>query len=456
MNTPPAKFADRLAIGAAERTQRLAFLRLGNEDIRLLRGMLPMMQRRVDGIVAKFYEHLLEFGDARAFFPDQQTLEHVKSTQREYLLDLCRGNFDDAYVDKRLQIGVVHERIGLVPKWYIGSYCNFLGLIVPMIVSRFWWRPGKCVRCIMAFIKIMNFDEQLAMDTYIGSVVAKLRGFGVQVREAAQMLAAAVGEISASSSQFAANATETSVSIVQTTTTMEEVRQTAELASEKARDVADGATKAAEQSDIGRKATAESADGIARIKQQMASIAESMVQLSDQSRAIGQIIASVDDLAQQSKLLAVNAAIEAAKAGEQGAGFAVVAEEVKTLAAQSKQATARIRAILGDIQKATSAAVMATEQGSHAVENGMAQSQHAGSAIDGLAASITIAADAATQIAASAKQQLTGVDQVADAMKGIKLASAQNVESARQLESATQRLQGLGQKLKLLTEQFQA
>jgi methyl-accepting chemotaxis protein len=178
--------------------------------------------------------------------------------------------------------------------------------------------------------------------------------------------------------------------------------------------------------------------------------------LSDQSRAIGQIIASVDDLAQQSKLLAVNAAIEAAKAGEHGTGFAVVAEEVKALAAQSKQATARIRAILGDVQKATSAAVMATEQGSHAVENGMAQSQHAGSAIDALAGSITNAADAASQIAASAKQQLTGVDQVADAMKGIKLASTQNVESARQLESAAQRLQDLGQKLKLLTEQFQA
>jgi methyl-accepting chemotaxis protein len=434
----------------------MAFLRLGDEDIRLLKEMLPMMQRHVDGIVAAFYKHLLGFSEARAFFPDERTLNHVKSTQREYLLDLCRGNFDNAYVERRLQIGVVHERIGLVPKWYIGSYCNFLGLILPLIVRRHWWRPAKCVRCFMAFIKIMNFDEQMAMDTYIGSVIEKLRSLGVQVRDAAGALAAAVGEISASSSKFAANATETSVSIVQTTTTMEEVRQTVELASEKAREVADGATRAAEQSDNGRKATTGSTEGMSRIRQQMASIAESMLQLSDQSRAIGQIIASVDDLAQQSKLLAVNAAIEAVKAGEHGTGFAVVAEEVKALAVQSKQATARIRAILGDIQKATSAAVMATEQGTHAVENGMVQSAHAGSAIDALAGSITRAADAATQIAASAQQQLIGVDQVTDAMKGIKLANAQNVESARQLESAAQRLQDLGQKLKVLVEGFHA
>jgi methyl-accepting chemotaxis protein len=186
----------------------------------------------------------------------------------------------------------------------------------------------------------------------------------------------------------------------------------------------------------------------------MGSIAESMVQLSDQSRAIGQIIATVDDLAQQSKLLAFNASIEAAKAGEQGKGFGVVASEVKALAEQSKLATMRVRGILNDIQKATSAAVMATEQGSHAVDNGMFQSGHAGSAIEALALSIGSSAEAATQIAASSQQQLVGVDQVAGAMKGIKQASTQNVESARQLETAAQRLQELGQKLKELVDQF--
>ncbi len=111
-----------------------------------------------------------------------------------------------------------------------------------------------------------------------------------------------------------------------------------------------------------------------RIQTHMDSIAASIVRLSDQSQAIGEIIASVNDLAEQSNLLAVNAAIEAAKAGEQGKGFAVVAQEVRSLAEQSKQATAQVRNILGDIQKATSAAVMATEQGSKAVEAGVKQS----------------------------------------------------------------------------------
>jgi methyl-accepting chemotaxis protein len=162
----------------------------------------------------------------------------------------------------------------------------------------------------------------------------------------------------------------------------------------------------------------------------------------------------VNDLAEQSNLLAVNAAIEAAKAGEQGKGFAVVAQEVKSLAAQSKQATAQVRAILGDIQKATSAAVMAAEQGSKAVEVGMRRSGEVGESIRALADSIEEAARAATQIVASAQQQLVGMDQVALAMQNIEQASAQNVASTKQTAGAAQKLHDLGQKLKQVAEQY--
>ena len=98
--------------------------------------------------------------------------------------------------------------------------------------------------------------------------------------------------------------------------------------------------------------------GMNQIRRQMEAIASSMMRLSEQSQTIGQIIATVDDLAAQSNLLAVNAAIEAAKAGEHGKGFGVVAQEVKSLAEQSRQATNQVRTILSDIQKATAAAVI--------------------------------------------------------------------------------------------------
>jgi methyl-accepting chemotaxis protein len=191
-----------------------------------------------------------------------------------------------------------------------------------------------------------------------------------------------------------------------------------------------------------------------RIQTQMESIAESVVKLSEQSQAIGEIIATVNDLADQSNLLAVNAAIEAAKAGEHGRGFAVVAQEVKNLAEQSKQATTQVRGILGDIQKATSAAVLATEQGDKAVEAGVKQSTEAGEAIRLLADGITESARTATQIAASSQQQLVGTDQVAMAMENIKEASLQNIAGTKQVEAAAQNLHELGQRLKRLVEQY--
>ena len=272
--------------------------------------------------------------------------------------------------------------------------------------------------------------------------------------EGINVLGSSASEISTSTTQFAASATETATAVSETTTTVEEVRQTAQVSSQKAKAVSETAQKVAQISQSGKKSTEDTVEGMDRIRQQMEAIAESMVRLSEQSQAIGQIVATVEDLAAQSNLLAVNAAIEAAKAGEQGKGFAVVAQEVKSLAEQSKQATNQVRTILNDIQKATSAAVMATEQGSKAVEAGVKQSAQAGQSIQTLAGSVAEAAQAASQIAASSQQQLVGVDQVASAMESIKQASTQNVDSARQLERAARNLKELGQKLKQLVERY--
>ena len=285
-------------------------------------------------------------------------------------------------------------------------------------------------------------------------MVENLREQTRQLVEGANVLGAAASEIVASTTQLASSASESAAAVSETTTTVEEVRQTAQLASQKAKYVSDSAQKAAQISLSGRKSTEDVGAGMTRIRQQMDAIAASMGRLSEQSQTIGQIIATVEDLAAQSNLLAVNAAIEAAKAGEHGKGFGVVAQEVKSLAEQSRQATTQVRTILSDIQKATTDAVLATEQGSKAVEAGSRQSEVAGESIQALAGSVTEAAQAATQIAASSQQQLVGVDQVAAAMESIKQASTQNVASAQQLETAARNLNGLGQRLKQMVERY--
>ncbi|HSI95949.1 MAG: PAS domain S-box protein [Methylophilaceae bacterium] len=273
-----------------------------------------------------------------------------------------------------------------------------------------------------------------------------------EMQETVSILAASTSDILDAASQVAMGSTQTATSVSETTATVEEVKQTALMAADKARNVSESAQRTADISKHGKKSVEESVEAMRHIQSQMESVAESIVRLSEQSQAIGEIIATVNDLAEQSNLLAVNAAIEAAKAGEQGKGFAVVAQEVKSLAGQSKLATTQVRAILGEIQKATNAAVMATEQGSKAVESGVRLSGEVGLSINALAESIEEAARAANQIAVSAQQQLIGMDQAVGAIKGISLASQQNVDSAGQAKTAAQNLHALGLKLKQMME----
>jgi methyl-accepting chemotaxis protein len=277
-----------------------------------------------------------------------------------------------------------------------------------------------------------------------------LRRVTREIQESISVLSSSAQQIVATTTQVASAATETATAVSETTTTVEEVKQTAQLSSQKAKYVSETAQKVAQVSQGGKKSAAESIDAMKKIREQMESIAESIVRLSEQSQAIGEIMLTVNDLAEQSNLLAVNASIEAAKAGEQGKGFAVVAQEVRNLADQSKQATAQVRSILGEIQKATNAAVMVTEQGSKAVEVGVQQAARAGESVQQLTESIAEAAQAAAQIAASSQQQMAGMDQVALAMESIKTASTQNVASTKQTESAAKDIDELGRRLKEL------
>ncbi|MBI5643250.1 MAG: methyl-accepting chemotaxis protein [Deltaproteobacteria bacterium] len=297
-------------------------------------------------------------------------------------------------------------------------------------------------------------DEVGILTQTFRSMVARLQKQTKDITEAVTVLASSSNEIAATTAELASGTEQTAIAVSETTTTVEEVKQTANVSSQKARHVSEIAQTAVQVSQAGTRLVNETIGGINRIKEQVEYIADTIVKLSEHNQAIGEIIAAVDDLAEQSNLLAVNASIEASKAGEHGKGFIVVAQEIKSLSEQSKQATKQVRTILNDIQRSSSAAVMATEKGSKAVDGTVSQSSGTGDSIQALASSIAEASQAVIQIAASSQQQLVGMDQVALAMNNIKQATTQNAASTKQVEMTVRNLQELGQKLKVLVEHY--
>lgn len=298
-------------------------------------------------------------------------------------------------------------------------------------------------------------DDLYLLGETLNEMVERLGEMTRRVRQVAASVSSAAAEIMATTNQQQATAAEQSASVTQTASTVEEVRTTVLQTATRAQAVTEAAQQSVDVTRIGQTAVADTVEGMDIIRQQVEAIAENILALSERTQQIGEIIDAVNDIAEQSKLLALNASIEAARAGEEGRGFAVVAMEVRQLAEQSHEATSRVREILNEIQAATNTAVMVTEEGSKGTQRGMSLVKRAGEAIQDLAATIEESAQAASQIAASTRQQTNGMDQLATAMQAIKQASVEAAASTQQADRSARELNELAKQMEEVVARYQ-
>ena len=241
-------------------------------------------------------------------------------------------------------------------------------------------------------------------------------------------------------SQVASATAQTAAATNETTATVEEVKQTAMLAQEKASEISELSKTVVETSKFSEHSASMNFGHFEQIQSDMDQVAEAIDRLNQEAQSVGEIIATVNDLAEQSNLLSVNASIEAAKAGDAGKGFTVVATEVKSLAEQSKRAVARVRAVLGEIQKASEVVVRAAEQGRETVAMGRNEASQALSNAGKRVVVATKAAEETSQIAATSRQQLAGMEQISNAITSIAEAERQSVLGSRQVAQEVQLL----------------
>jgi methyl-accepting chemotaxis protein len=297
-------------------------------------------------------------------------------------------------------------------------------------------------------------DELGKLAHGLNQMVTRLRVMATETRAAAENLNSATMEILASAREQSAVTGEQVAAYQETNATMQQVSQSCLQIAERAKQVTATGEAVHIANTSGLEAVQKATQTVEAIREQAEAVAQNIVSFSEKTQLVGDILATVNDIAEQSHLLALNAAIEAAAAGEHGRSFSVVAGEIKNLADQSKAATVQVKTILGDIQRSINTSVMLTEEAVKRVDLGKQQADVAAVAIRNLTANIDLSVQASQQIVAGTNQQQIGFENVMRALKDMSRASEQAATSTRQTEKAAANLTDLGMQLRTATERY--
>jgi methyl-accepting chemotaxis protein len=251
------------------------------------------------------------------------------------------------------------------------------------------------------------------------AVFEKLQRLARSLGQSALRLGAAAGSLRASSEAQNQTLSHQASALSETMATAEEIRATARSAAEKAKEVLETSRRGEALGESGERAVGHTLQELQEIRRQVSEMAQRVSSLEARSREIFSITDVVKDLADQSNVLALNAAVEAARAGQQGKGFAVVAREIRNLADQSLQSTARVRDILRDLGVATRSTVRLTEEGASRVESSLSQVREQGQVFTELMGIVRENAVAARQIASAVDQQGAGIGQISGAVQNL-------------------------------------
>lgn len=306
-----------------------------------------------------------------------------------------------------------------------------------------------------AMIEAINHNILWAIISSV--VVISLIGIVMNLlinREVIKPIKVAMSKISNSADSQDKITSQQASSVHEVTTTVEQLNASSKQVNAKAESLANQSKEALSVAHAGQQAIDESISEMNSIKKKVSEIAEDVLNLSENTNQIGAIINVVGDIANKTDMLAVNAAIEAAKAADHGKGFAVVASEVRSLADQSKKAAEKIEELILEIQNSVNSTVMTTEEGGKRVDTGVNHILEAGSTINNAIETISATADAANEIAIASRQESLANNQVAEAMsqinKGMQESTAATKESLNSIKQLHRLIDRKIEKLKAI------
>jgi len=432
-----------------DREARLRFMRINDQTGALLHEFWKVVEPTLPAILDEFYTHVAaEPNLARLVGND---IPRLKAAQGSHWGRLFGGRFDEAYFKGVRTIGLVHNKIGLEPRWYIGGYNLVLSRLHELAVRSNRWNASRLVTLLTAVNAAVMLDMDIAISVYQEAMLSerqqrqdKLTGaikeFDAQMKAALDTVGKAATNMQVTANTLSANAQEATRQSTAVAAASEQASTNVQTVASAAEELSASVVEISRQVD---ESTRIAGEAVAQANRTNASVQG----LAEKAQKIGDVVKLITDIASQTNLLALNATIEAARAGEAGKGFAVVAAEVKNLANQTAKATEEIGQQIAEIQQATRESV---------------------SAIEGIAATITSVNSIATTIAAAVEEQdaatkeiarnvqeaSRGTQEVSSNIAGVNRASSMTGETAGHVLSAAEDLSRQSETLRTQVEAF--
>ena len=439
--------------------ERLKFLSIDTSLRQALKQAEPIVRRALPQVLGQFYAHIKDVPELAKMFSSSDHMDHAKAMQIKHWGVILTAQFDEAYVQSVQAIGRAHCRLGLEPRWYIGGYALLVNGLISAVIDASMQQASKnwlgkresemlthLPSMVRALIAVSMLDMDMSISVYIDEGrtqrMEMIERLGASFETVTHAISSATQDLNSTSSLLTRNADKTRELSMAAASGSEEcsvtVASVANASIELGKAINEISRQVQDSSQIALNAVTQ-----ANLTNQR------MDELQAAATRIGDVVQLIASVAEQTNLLALNATIEAARAGETGRGFAIVAQEVKALAAQTEKATADIRDQIVSMQKLTSDSVRAIKDISATIEN----ISHISTAI----ASAVEEQDAATRnIAHSIDQTSLGVDSVAKSVSEVNERAVETGEAAGRVLKSAEALKLESERLALEAKHFRS